>query len=62
MVKQRYLLSDPFSSFSGEESTRRFKQNADQLGALVLDPTLKITLYEVDEGNGRTAGRARAGS
>ena len=31
-------FSDPFSSFGGEGSTRRFKQNANQLGALVLGP------------------------
>lgn len=37
------VFADPFSSFGGEGSTLRFKRNADALGSLVLNPTIKIT-------------------
>jgi hypothetical protein len=42
------LIQDPFSSFGGKGSTQRFKKNADNLGKLVLIPTMKITNYKVD--------------
>ena len=42
-------MSDPFSSFGGEGSTARFKQNADNLGRLTLNPSLKITSFDFDE-------------
>jgi hypothetical protein len=42
-------FADPFSSFGGPGSRDRFKKNADSLGKLVIDPTLKITSFDVEE-------------
>ena len=45
------VFSDPFSSFGGGPgSTARFKSNADNLGKLVDNPSLRITSFAVDEG------------
>ena len=44
------FFADPFSSFGGPgkgQSTKRFKANADALGKLVLDPSIRITSFEV---------------
>lgn len=42
------VFSDPFSSFGGVPgSTARFKSNADNLGKLVVNPTLKVTSFGV---------------
>lgn len=43
-----FFIQDPFSSFGGKGSTLRFKKNADNLGKLVLNPTMKITSFNID--------------
>jgi hypothetical protein len=43
-----FFTQDPFSSFGGKGSTVRFKKNADNLGKLVLNPTMKITSFNID--------------
>ena len=43
-----FSSQDPFSSFGGEGSTARFKKNADNLGKLVLNPSMRITNYNID--------------
>lgn len=41
-------FADPFSSFGGPGSAQRFKTNADNLGKWVLEPTMKVTSFDVD--------------
>ena len=41
------LFADPFSSFGGNGSTLRFKKNADGLAKMVIDPSLRITNFDV---------------
>lgn len=41
-------FSDPFSSFGGEGSTKRFKNNADSLGKLIISPKCKVSRVDVD--------------
>ena len=38
-------FADPFSSFGGDGSLSRFKQNADNLGKFIINPKLKITSF-----------------
>lgn len=40
-------FADPFNSFGGEGSLKRFKTNADNLGRLVDTPQSKVTSVEV---------------
>lgn len=40
-------FSDPFSSFGGSGSTLRFKRNADALGSLVVNATIKLTSLDI---------------
>ena len=42
-------FADPFSFFGGPGATQRFKANADNLGRFVLDPTMRITSFTIDE-------------
>lgn len=39
-------FADPFSSFGGAGSSKRFKQNADNLGRFVENPSLRVTKFE----------------
>ncbi len=43
------IFADPFSSFGGPGSTKRFKRNADSLGKLVLGPKSRVTSFEVTD-------------
>ena len=43
------IFADPFSSFGGPGSTKRFKSNADNLGKFVIQPRIRITTYSIDE-------------
>jgi hypothetical protein len=55
-------FSDPFSSFGGSGSTRRFEANAKSLGRLVLDPVARVTSFEVvGGGQGRDEPEVRIG-
>ena len=40
-------FADPFTSFGGNESLQRFKNNADNLSKFVLNPKSKVTSYEL---------------
>ena len=42
-------FADPFSSFGGEGSLERFKNNADNLGKYILNPRLRITSYSIEK-------------
>eukprot|EP01035_Chromulina_nebulosa_P020597 gene20597-26706_t len=44
-------FTDPFNSFGGEDSTKRFKSNADNLGRFVINPKSKITSFNVVNNN-----------
>jgi len=40
-------FADPFSSFGGDGSLRRFKSNADNLSRLVENPVSRVTSFEI---------------
>lgn len=42
-------FSDPFSSFGGAGSAKRFKKNADSLGKLVDQPRMRMTSFAIDK-------------
>ena len=42
-------FSDPFYSFGGPGSSRRFKRNADNLGRFVEEPRLRVTSFKVED-------------
>jgi hypothetical protein len=44
-------FADPFNSFGGEGSLKRFKSNADNLGKFVIDPISKVTNVDVVRGS-----------
>ena len=43
------IFADPFSSFGGPGSTKRFKKNADALGFLVENASGKVTSVKLDK-------------
>lgn len=44
-------FADPFNSFGGQGSLKRFKANADNLGRFVYEPISKVTSVEIARGS-----------
>ena len=47
LYENNCTFADPFSSFGGEDSIVRFRNNALNLGKFVLNPSMKVTSVEV---------------